>query len=72
MPEGMVACNSPTEGTEYILNEFLEYELGGEKCSNTQNKNILFQHHQIQLSILKKPQQISIPKYPPESCIGRK
>lgn len=41
--------NSLTEDTEYILNEFLEYELDGEKCSNTENKNVLFQHHQIQL-----------------------
>lgn len=41
--------DSLTEDTEYILNEFLEYELDGEKCSNTENKNVLFQHHQIQL-----------------------
>lgn len=41
--------NSLTEDTEHILNEFSEYELDGEKCSNIENKNVRFQHQQIQL-----------------------
>ena len=47
LPEGMIACNSLTKDTEYTLNKPLEYESDGGKCSNTQNKNVLFQHHPI-------------------------